>query len=564
MAGQNAFAFDGTAFVPEDRNLTAGISVFSPAPTRRGVSHVYTMSDGVPATQVWMGYPPTPSAPTYRNVLTGSYPNYQNSIWVDWESDLSTVIASFDVFAKVGGGSYTLVANIAAEERTYNYGPISANTTYSFYIRANGTSGLNVTGAESSTSIASPTPPTNLRETSVSSSSLTWTWDFPAGKFQRFYVYHLSGSLYSFNTEVLPSQVATSATHTRSGLAENTSYSIRVIGQDYNGFWSTNVDDAATSGNAAPAAPTISASAVDVASEPAGNTNTTPSVTRYINVTVDAWDDPLFAQTYLEVSSDNVNWTPLTSWTDNTASKTYSHAITVTSTSTGVTRYYRARQRDSQNLYSGFTSSVSATTDTMGSTYVSAGYWTGAGGEVNAWYAGSDIGVSDWVVTSTYLNNVQDYGGDQAFDGNLSKAWRSQSVTNARIRIKFPITGNWTNGISGVKFWPAQAYNTYVQVAAITAYGTTWFGTGTAPGTNDPYTNYISSSNVSPNVMNTVNISPDALIINDTYSATSTIDWYVRLVFTSTTARTFEVNEIEVKKRFENATWVDTSYYRYW
>ena len=559
MAGQNAFAFDGTAFVPEDRNLTAGISAFSPAPTRRGVSHVYILSDGLPATQVWMGYPPTPSAPTYRNVLTGSFPNYANSLWVDWECDTSTIIASFDVFAKIGTGSYVAVANIDASLREFNYGAIDADTTYSFYIRANGISGLNVTGPESNTSIASPTPPTNLRETSVSPSSITWTWDFPASKFQRFHVYRWNGSTYVYNTEVLPAQAATSATHTWSGLSENTTYYIRVFGQDYNGFWSTNIDDGATTSNAAPAAPSISVVKVAVASSPVVRVSTSSTQTRSFTVTVDPSNDPLFAQVYLEVSSDNVNWSALTSWTDNTNSRTYTHSI---ATTTAITRYYRARQRDNQNLYSGYTSSVSATSDQIWSyTEQTSTSYAGIGSVSNEYYSGSAIGITNYFPTSTKNNNVQDYGGDQAFDGNMSKAWVSASGTYAAIRFVFPNPGTWVNGISAVRIHPFTRYNTWIQLNN----GLGWVNGSngvTPPGSSAPYVEYRSSSSISPNTWNTIDVNPDIYRYNQQVGS-AVNDWQLRIVFSLSTATEFGLTEIEVKKlvQYYSATPVFTTWY---
>jgi hypothetical protein len=555
MPGQNAFAFNGTAFVPEDRNLTAGISVLSPAPTRKGVTHVYTLQSGSPATQVWQGFPPTPSAPTYTNVRTGTYPNLANSIRVDWTADESTITASFDVFVKIGTGGYSLAGNVGPSLRAFTYGTIDANTTYSFYVRANGVSGLNATGPESSTSLPGASAPTNLRETSTSPSSITWTWDFPAGTFQRFYVYRNG----TYNAEVLPTQSATSATHTWSGLSENSSYTLSIQGQNYDGFWSPIIADAASTTNAAPSTPGVGVAKVGVASSPVVRTSTSSTQTRSFTVTVTPAEDPLFAEVYLEVSSDGVNWSALASWTDNTNQKFYTHSIATTS---AITRHYKVRQRDNQNLYSSYSPSVSATSDAVWShTEQTSTSYAGSGSLQNVWVQGQNLGVgSNWSVTSTFNNDVQTYGGDQAFDGDSGKAWRSASVTNARIRITFPISGNWVNGISAVEFWPAQAYNTYVSLSP--DGGTTWFGTTNTPGTSNPYVEYVSSSNINPNVLNTIDVNPDRYIINGTPGSNS-YTWAVRLEFTSTTARTFEVNQINVKQLRQNysATPVFTTWY---
>lgn len=560
MAGSNAFAFTGTAFVPTDRNSTASMSVRTSPTVFSTVSRVYTLSAGVAATQVWIGYPPVPTAPTYRNERTGTFPNLNNSIWVDWTCDTSTLIASFDVFVKIGAGTYSVAANVSAATRTYNYGVIPADTTYSFYIRANGVSGLNTTSTETSTSLAAPAAVSNLRETSISPSSLTWTWDVTGGVYQKFDIYRYNGASYVYNTTLNATESGTSFTHTWSSLSERTAYYIRVYGYNRNGHWSGNLDDVATTSNAAPGAPSCSATATDVASEPAGNTNTVQSATRYFSVTVDPSDDPIFAEVYLEVSSDNVNWSAVTSWTDNTNSKTHNYAVTVTSTSTGVTRYFRARQRDNQDLYSGYTASGSVTSDTLGSTYVASSYKEASGSLFNDYVLGQDLGVTSSAVTSTKTPTIS-YDVTQAYDGNNSKAWVSTSTTNARIRLSFPISGNWINGVSAVQFWPATRYNTYVSLS--NDNGATWLGSGSTPGTGQSYVEYIASADISPNVLNTIDINPDRYAINGVAGSNS-YSWMVRLEFTSTTATEFQVNQINVKQLRQNYKTTDNSYYRYW
>lgn len=557
MAGQNAFAFNGTAFVPEDRNLTAGISVLSPAPIRKGVSHVYTLTEGLPATQVWQGYPPTPSAPTYTNVRTGTFPNLANSIRVNWTADESTITASFDVFVKIGTGAYSLAANVGPSLRTYTYGNIDANKTYSFYVRANGISGLNATGSESSTSLpGAPAASTNFRETSTSPSSITWTWDFPAGTFQRFYVYRNG----TYETEVLPTQSATSATHTWGGLSENSGYTLSIQGQNYDGFWSSLIADAASTTNAAPAAPTISVVKVGVASSPVVRTSTSSTQTRSFVVTVDPSNDPLFAQVYLEVSSDNVNWSGLTSWTDNTNSRTYTHSIATTTT---ITRYYRAIQRDNQNLYSGYTSSVSATSDQIWAhTEQTSTSYAGIGSVSNEYYSGANIGVSSWFVTSTKNGNIQDYGGDQAFDGDMGKGWVSGSTSSSvAIRIVFPNPGNWVNGISAVRIHPFTRYNTYIQLNN----GLGWVDGSNGvppPGSSAPYVKYVPSSSISPNAWNTIDINPDIYRYNQQVGS-AVNDWQLRIVFSNSTPREFGLTELQVKKlvQYYSATAVYTTWY---
>jgi len=559
MAGQNAFAFNGTAFVPEDRNLTAGISVFSPAPTRKGVTRVYTLQDGFPSTQVWQGFPPTPSSPTYTNVRTGTFPNLANSIRVNWTADESTITASFDVFVKIGTGAYSLAANVGPSLRTYTYGNIDANKTYSFYVRANGISGLNATGSESSTSLpGAPAASTNFRETSTSPSSITWTWDFPAGTFQRFYVYR-SGV---YNAEVLPTQSATSATHTWSGLSENSSYTLSIQGQNYDGFWSPIIADAASTTNAAPSAPGVSVVKVSVASSPDVLTSTSSTQTRSFTVTVDPSDDPLFAEVYLEASSGDGNWSEIKTWTDNTNSRTHTHSV---STTAATTRYYRARQRDNQNLYSGYSPIVSATSDQIWSTVRDEGSWGASGTISNAWTSGADIGITQHFVSSTKGDNIQDYGGDQAYDNDMTKAWVSKSGTTAAIRVLFPVgvstTYGWNNGISAVEIHPFTRYKTWIQLYN----GSVWINGSngaTPPGSDNPYVELIQSANITPNAWNTIDISPDRYAYQNSLGAKS-VNWQLRIVFESTT-REFGLTELRVKKITQGAVYTPNNVTYYW
>lgn len=233
MAGSNAFAFDGTAFVPSDRNLTAGISVRTSPTTRAGVARAYTMANGVPATQVWMGYPPQPSSPTYRNIRTGTAPNQSNSIWVDWTCDSSSLIASFTIYLRIGSGSYNPVGTVASNIREFNYGAISADTPYYFYVRANGVNGLNTTGGETSASLSSPGLVGSL-STSKTTTTATASWSVTAGAYQEFHVYAYTTYLGS----ITASDAQTTYSWTRTGLPQGAFTNFRVYGKSKDGFWS--------------------------------------------------------------------------------------------------------------------------------------------------------------------------------------------------------------------------------------------------------------------------------------------------------------------------------------
>lgn len=230
MPGSNARVrtVTNTAFTPSGSTATARISVRSATNGAFGsVKNAYLN----PSTNIWVGAPPIPTAPTYRNVRTGTFPNLNNSIWVDWTSDTSGIIASFDVFVKIGAGAYSLAANVSAATRTYNYGAIAANTTYSFYVRTNGVSGLTTTSPESSTSLAGAGL-VSVLGTAETADTATASWTVTAGVFQKYFVYDNATLIATVNG----TELGTSFSYQRTGLTPGTTYNFRVYAQNLDGF----------------------------------------------------------------------------------------------------------------------------------------------------------------------------------------------------------------------------------------------------------------------------------------------------------------------------------------
>jgi hypothetical protein len=342
MAGQNAFAFNGTAFVPEDRNLTASISVFTTPTTRLGVARAYTMAEGVSASQMWIGFPPIPAITEIANERTGSFPNLNNSIVVKWSSDTSSIIASFTVFAKIGSGSYAPVATVASNLRQYIYGPINANTQYDFYVRSNGVAGLNSTSTPSGISLASPAQ-VGVLSSSSTTTTATVSWSVPAGVYQRFEVRDAGTLLTTINATT----IGTSYSFTRTGLTEGTSYNFRVVGINYNNHSSElRQVDVATQ---VLVVPTISWEDT--------------SKTKYSDFRV-SWSGSTGVSYQPEISSNNVNWSNLGTAQSGTGTK-YSD---YTSPGHNNTRYIRVyvydangatRYTNTRSVTPGFTSTSS-------------------------------------------------------------------------------------------------------------------------------------------------------------------------------------------------------------
>jgi hypothetical protein len=157
-----------------------------------------------------------------------------NSIRVNWTADESTVTASFSIFVKVGAGAFSLAGTVSAASRTFTYGNIPSGTTYSFYVRANGVSGLNRESSFSSVSLSAP-PTVGALSASQTTTSAAVSWTVPAGVYQRFHVY--TGGTYL--GEVLATQSGTSYSFNRTGLSQSTAYNFRVYAQNYDGYFST-------------------------------------------------------------------------------------------------------------------------------------------------------------------------------------------------------------------------------------------------------------------------------------------------------------------------------------
>ena len=230
MAGQNAFAFNGTAFVPEDRNLTAGISAWTSPTTRTGIARAYNIVAGQPASRFWLGFPPQPQV-TVTNSRTGTFPNLVNSILLDWTIQESSLTTSFTVFAQRGTGAYTAVATVDASLRQYRYGSIDPDITYNFYVRANSASGLSNSSQPKSISLPSPGLVGALGSSSTSLTA-TVSWTVPAGVYQRFRIFDATTDRGTVNA----TQAGTNYSFSRSSLAEGTQYVFRVYGINYDGF----------------------------------------------------------------------------------------------------------------------------------------------------------------------------------------------------------------------------------------------------------------------------------------------------------------------------------------
>ena len=420
MPGSNARArkVTDTAFTPSGSTATAG--VYARTATNGAFGSVKNAYSN-PSTNIWNTTPPVPTAPTYRNVRTGTFPNLNNSIWVDWTSDTSGVIASFDIFAKIGSGAYTHVANLSAATREYNYGAISADTTYSFYVRSNGIGGLTRTSTETSVSLGTPSTVGTL-STSKTTTSATASWTVPAGTYQKFHVYAST----TYLGEVLATSTGTSYSFTRSGLAQNVAYNFRVYAQNYNQHWSTF-------------------SEVNITTD----TLTIPSI---------SWSD----SSATKYSAWSITWSGTagityqpqyykTSWQNNGATQSGSGSKTSATQDVGYssTLYMRLYVTDAYGA-SGYTGQIQVT---AGRPLLQESSWkTGASTLYEYSVDANGPGWGNLDALSFVCNSTQDYYFDTVLPGSSASSVSAYSLqspskeltrTDRRCRIKAPDTGTY-------------------------------------------------------------------------------------------------------------------------
>lgn len=231
MAGQNAFAYDGEAFIPEDRDSTASLRVRAAGTTSlNGVLNVYKTSPSL--SPVWSGTPPVVESFSAANSRTGTFPDLANNIVLSWTLPEVSLISGFDIFYDAGVGFTKINGSLVSKSSTsYEVGFKPAGT-HRFYVKSVG-----VNGISSTTSISEVTVPSSGLVSVLSSSKTTGTatvsWTVTAGVFQRFHIYDNS----TYLGEVLATGSGTSYSYTRTGLSQTTSYNFRVYAQNYDGIF---------------------------------------------------------------------------------------------------------------------------------------------------------------------------------------------------------------------------------------------------------------------------------------------------------------------------------------
>jgi hypothetical protein len=241
-----------TGITPSSYNTTAAVMVVNTtqfyivgfngttggAYASGGVATIVTNVKAV--SQIWQGFPPTPSQVTFVQSFTGTAPDSTNRTTISWTCAATTTLNRFELYRKVGAGAFTAVnTNIGAGVRSYVVDGHAAATTYTYFVKSVANSGLTLSGAENSFTLTASAQPTDfILQQGVTSNSATWRARFPAGVFQKIQWYNLSYDGVNLYWELITSATlasnATTNDYTRTGLAERAGYWARYVLTNYN------------------------------------------------------------------------------------------------------------------------------------------------------------------------------------------------------------------------------------------------------------------------------------------------------------------------------------------
>lgn len=409
MAGQNAFAYNGTAFVPENRELTASIKVRPAGSTALiGVSRVYKTSPAL--SEVWIGFPPAVESLTVSNNRSGTFPNLANRVVLSWTTPATTIISGFEIYYDAGSGFTKINASLVSSGATsYTVGNLPVGT-HSFYVKSIGVNGLAATTTIQNITLSSASAVGTL-SSSKTTATATVSWTVSSGIFQRFHIYDNA----TYLGEVLATSMGTSYSYTRTGLAQGTAYNFKVFGQNYDGFWSV-------------------ASAADVTT----NTLPIPSI---------SWSD-----SNKEKYSDwSITWTAVsgityqpeyyvTAWLNNgdAVTGTGSKTSATKSVSYGQTLYMRLKVSDA--YVSGYTSQIQVT---AGRPQVITPTVAGWGAETG------DKTLSQTVTTPSTAFANGTIGQEKIWWGNENAIAVSSDANIERRVLGYSVTASKPTGVSG-------------------------------------------------------------------------------------------------------------------
>ena len=468
MPGANVFAYDGTSFKPTDLSLTASIAVqtasgasssFSPVTFAHNLSAV---SNQYAATQIWQGLPPIPTVTTFVQATPGTIPNKVQQTTISWTCASSTLLSKFQLFRRLGasGSFVSYDDNISSASRSYVIQGHAVGQWF-YFVKSVGISGLTQTGSTGNFTITAPSGAgTSIQAGSITSSSIQWTYTFPADTFQKiaWYYYNFSTASWELQTTSTIAAGATTATRTRSGLTERDTYSTGAYLYNYNDHQLGFASASGTTLNEPPAAPTITAVTAVAATNPGTNSGIPPTagaggyatsgaVKKQLTVSFTLPEDPDFMNASVKLYTTSA-LTTLVDTADVTDGATGARARTFSDLDPSETYYARVTQRDN---HSGSTNSavVSGTTQAVQSYQAKAAFDTATG----TTYSEGASTFETRTNISTHVASVSvssAYTGTLTYGGNLLNSFDNNSSTYYAWRVVNNVFG--TNSVGTITF----------------------------------------------------------------------------------------------------------------
>ena len=183
-----------------------------------------------------------PNAPTDLAAVAVS----SSEIKIDW-TDKSNNETGFKIERAKGGGAFVEITTVGANVTTYSNSGLSANTEYTYRVRAyNGFGNSTYSNSASATTpliiiFIIPAAPTDLTASAVSNSEIKIDWTDKSNNETGFKIERAKGNGFYMEIKTVGANVTTFAD---SGLSVNTEYTYRV--RAYNGFGSSSYSNSAS------------------------------------------------------------------------------------------------------------------------------------------------------------------------------------------------------------------------------------------------------------------------------------------------------------------------------
>ncbi|RJQ24382.1 fibronectin type III domain-containing protein [Candidatus Parcubacteria bacterium] len=390
-----------------------------------------------------------PSSPTNLSAIPVS-PTQVNLFWSAPSNNGGYPITGYKIEYRIGSGSYsTLVSDTGSTSTTFSHTGLTTNQAYLYRVYAITSFGTSEDPSpeafaqpKSTSTLNTPSAPTNLSATAVSPTQISLSWTTPSnngGAVITGYKIEVKSGSGSYTTLVSNTQ-STTTTYSHAGLATGTAYTYKVS--------AINSAGASTASNESSATPTSSSSS----GAPGAPTNLSATAVSGTQINL-SWNAPSNNGGYpitgykIEYRIDSGSYTTLVSNTQSTTT-TYSH----TGLTSGQLYVYRVSAINS--VGTGSTSSESSATPTSSS---------------SASTPGTPTGLTATAASPTQIN----------LSWNAPSSNGGSAITGYKIEVKSG-SGSYTTLVSNTQSTATSFSHTglttgttyYYRVSAINAIGT--------------------------------------------------------------------------------------------